>query len=196
MYVHVISSVVTTGLVVYAWSTSRISDGRDRCIAAAGLTVVILGSALGFLYTRDRIALSAGIGYAMLVYVAVGAVLEGRPVAFAEATAPEEGRPLPDQMAVPRRGAGRFIATATATLIAIGWLIRTGECYLQLRDAAWENYQEWTTRYETLGGDTRPQTDVLAMLRSGALNRVPDDPRRDPEWTYTLFEREYERMSD
>ena len=93
MYVHLVSSVLTTALMVYAWSTSRISDPRDRLIAAAGLTIVILGSALGFLYTRDRIALSAGIGYAMLVYVAVVAVLKGRPVAFAEAPAPREGRP-------------------------------------------------------------------------------------------------------
>ena len=186
MYVHVVSSVVTTGLVVYAWSTSRIADARDRLIAAAGLTVVILGSALGFLYTRDRIALSAGIGYAMLVYVAVGAVLEGRP----------EGRPLPNQVAVLRRGPGRVLATAAVALITVGWVIRTGECYLQLRDAAWENYQEWTTRYEALGGYTRPQTDVLSMLRTGALAHVPDDPRRDPAWTYTLFEREYERIPD
>ena len=77
MYVHVVTSVVTTGVIVWALATSRISAARDRYIAAAGVTVVILGSALGFLYTRDRIALSAGIGYAMLVYVAVAAVLEG-----------------------------------------------------------------------------------------------------------------------
>ena len=84
MYIHVVTSVMTTGVIVYAFATSRISAARDRYIAAAGLTLVILGSALGFLYTRDRIALSAGIGYAMLVYVAIAAVLEGRP----------EGRPL------------------------------------------------------------------------------------------------------
>jgi len=122
----------------------------------------------------------------MLVYVAVGAVLEGRP----------DGRRLPNQVAAPRRGAGRVLATAAVALITVGWVIRTGECYLQLRDAAWENYQEWTTRYEALGGYTRPQTDVLSMLRTGALAHVPDDPRRDPAWTYTLFEREYERVPD
>lgn len=194
MYVHLVSSVLTTALMVYAWSTSRISDPRDRLIAAAGLTIVILGSALGFLYTRDRIALSAGIGYAMLVYVAVVAVLKGRPAAFAETAAPKDGRPLPSQVAVSRQGAGRFLATACVALIATGWFIRTGEAYFQLRDAGWENYQEWTTRYEELGGTTRPQTDVLAMLRMTALEQLPDDPRNDPAWTYTLFEREFERI--
>jgi hypothetical protein len=80
--------------------------------------------------------------------------------------------------------------------MAAGWLIRTGEAYFQLRDAAWENHQEWTTRYEELGGLTRPQTDVLMMLRTGALAKTPADPRRDPRWSYTLFEREFERIPE
>jgi hypothetical protein len=206
MYIHVISSLLTSGLIVYAWRTSRISDPADRAIAAAGVTLVLLGSALGFLYTRDRIAVSAGIGYAMLVYVALAVILEdlkGPPVS-AEATAPKEGPHLPDGTEGrllpggtrrPSRSVTGFV-TVCVTLIAIGWVIRTGECYAQLRDAGWENHQEWTTRYESLGGYTRPQTDVLAILRSGALAHVPDDPRDDPAWTYLLFEREYERTAD
>jgi hypothetical protein len=186
MYVHVVTSVVTTGVIVWALATSRISTARDRYIAAAGVTVVILGSGLGFLYTRDRIALSAGIGYAMLVYVAVAGVLEGRRQGR------PEGRPLPAQ---PGR-VGLAIATTCVAVMAAGWLIRTGEAYFQLRDAAWENHQEWTTRYEELGGLTRPQTDVLMMLRTGALAKTPADPRRDPRWSYTLFEREFERIHE
>ena len=195
MYVHVLSSVLTTAVIAYAFKTSRIAPGRDRFIAAAGVTLVVAGSALGFLYTRDRIGLSAGIGYAMLVYVAVAAVLEGRPAAFATATAAKEGRPLPNR-ALPVRGrgaAGLRLAQACVAVIAAGWLIRTGELYFQLRDAGWENYQEWTTRYEELGGTSRPQTDLLLLLRTEALARVADDPRNDPAWTYLLFEREFER---
>jgi len=171
MYIHVVTSVVTTGVIVFAFATSRIAAARDRYIAAAGVTLVILGSALGVLYTRDRVALSAGIGYAMLAYVAVAAVLEGRP----------------------ERRAGLAIATTCVAVIAAGWLIRTGEAYFQLRDVAWENYQEWTARYEELGGTTQPQTDVLMRLRQAALERLPDDPRNDPAWTYAVFEREFER---
>jgi hypothetical protein len=171
MYVHVLSSVLTTALIGYAWVTGRVPEPRDRHIAAAGLTLVLGGSALGFLYTRDRIGLFAGVGYAMLVYVAVAAVLER----------------------LPARGWGRSLATALVAVLAAGWLLRTGETYLQLRDAGWENYQEWTTRYEELGGPARPQTDILTTLRQEVLERAPDDPRDDPAWTYAVFERKFER---
>jgi hypothetical protein len=173
MYIHVVSSVLSTAIIWYALRTSRISEERDRFIAAAAMTIVVVGSALGFLYTRDRIAVSAGVGYAMLVYVAVAAVLER----------------------VPARRAGLVLSNACVAIIAVGWLVRTGEAYVQMRDAAWENYQEWTTRYEELGGFTRPQTDILTMLRSSALEVAPEDPRRDPRWTYVLFEREFERAA-
>jgi hypothetical protein len=166
-YVHVVSSVLTTGVIAYAFKTSRIPLDRDRYIAAAGVTLVVIGSALGFLYTRDRIGLSAGVGYAMLVYVAVAAVLEGRPAAFARATAAKDGRPL------PVRALGLRLAQACVAVIAAGWLIRTGELYFQLRDAGWENYQEWTTRYEELGGTSRPQTDLLMLLRDEAPRARP-----------------------
>jgi hypothetical protein len=173
MVIHVLSSAVTTAVVVYALSTSRISDVRDRYIAAAGLTLLVGGSLLGFLYTRDRIALYAGGGYAMLLYVAVAALLENRSPARVRSV----------------------VVTAALIVVAAGWLLRTGEAYFQLRDVAWENHLEWTTRYEELGGYIRPQTDVLMLLRKTALERVPDDPRDDPLWTYTLFERQYERVS-
>src|SRR4029079_12507238 len=114
-----------------------------RCIAAAGLTILFAGSALGFLYTRDRIALSAGVGYAMLVYVAVAAVLEHPPI----------------------HRAGLAATIVCVAIVGVGWVIRTGETYVRMKDAAWGNYQEWTTRYAELGGFTRPQTDILTMLR-------------------------------
>jgi hypothetical protein len=203
MYVHVITSVVTSGIVVYVLTTSWIANIRDRQLAAAGATVLILGSALGFLYTRDRIALSAGVGYAMLVFVAVSALLQGllqgrpkgRPL-----REPAEGRPIREHAeGRPRQegGEGRpvrvLFAAICLAIAAAGWLVRTGEAYFQLRDAAWENRQEWTARFEELGGLTRPQTDMLDALQKEAIARVPDDPRRDPAWTYTVFQREFER---
>lgn len=183
MYVHVLTSVLTTAVVAYALAKRRIANPGDRQIAAAGATVLILGSALGFLYTRDRIALSAGVGYAMLVYVGIAALLR-RSAASATASVPDE-----------RRSLRQILTTACVSIIAAGWLIRTAEAYFQLRDAAWENRQEWTTRYEELGGHTRPQTDMLQLLRGQAIAHVPDDPGRDPAWTYVWFEREFERAS-
>jgi hypothetical protein len=173
MSVHVITSLVTTAVVVYALTARRIADLRDRHVAAVGLTLVICGSMLGFLYTRDRIALYAGVGYAMLVYVAVGILLEN--------TSANRVRAL--------------LVTTALAVVGAGWLLRTAEAYFQLRDAAWENHLEWTTRYEELGGYIRPQTDVLTLLRTEALEHVPADPRRDPSWTYALFERQFERIS-
>jgi len=177
--VHVITSLVTTSVVAYALATSRIAEARDRQIAAAGLTLLTVGSALGFLYTRDRIILWAGIGYAMLVYVALVALLDSH----------ERRRRLRPGWAPLRL----VVVTFALPIVAAGWLVRTGEAHLQLRDTAWENYQEWTTRYEELGGRSRPQTDMLELLRAKALAQPPADPRRDPQWTYTLFEREFER---
>ncbi len=189
MYIHVITSLVTTSLVVYALATTRIANARDRQIAAAGATILALGSALGFLYTRDRIALSAGIGYAMLVYVAIATLWDGRPVS----------RELADGSTLAAREGGllrrAFVAFAVS-IVAAGWVVRTGEAYFQLRDAAWENRAEWTTRYEELGGFARPQTDLLELLRKDVLARTPGDPRHDSLWTHTLFEREFDRIPD
>jgi hypothetical protein len=176
MYIHVLSSLVTTGVVLYALATSRIVQARDRQLAAAGATILVAGSALGFLYTRDRIALSAGIGYALLVYVALAVLLDGEPR--------DASRTL----------MRRALVAAAVPIIAAGWFIRTGEAYFQLRDAAWENRLEWTARYEELGGYSRPQTDLLALLRNEAIAQAPADPRRDAAWTYVLFEREFERL--
>ena len=167
--IHVGSSVLTSAVIAWALAKARSVPERDRWLAGIGLTVLIAGSGLGFLYARDRIAVSAGVGYAVLVYVGVSVLLE-------RATGARQ----------------RTVATVIVGMIAAGWAVRTGEAYLQLRDSAWENYVEWTDRYPSLGG-ARPQTDVLRMLRETTLASTPDDPRLDPDWTYVLFEREFER---
>lgn len=172
MYLHVFTSVLTTALIVVVLARRRLSGARDRQLAGAGLTLFVVGSALGFLYTRDRIALFAGFGYALLIYVSVTALLEGW------------------RTSVHR--VHRAALAACIVVITTGWLIRTGEAYFQLRDTAWEHRQEWTARYAEMGGSTLPRTDLLLMLRSRALSRTPPDPRRDPTWTYVLFEREFE----
>ncbi len=73
-WLHVISSLVTSALVGAVFMVHQRLAPRDRLLAIMGLVLLLAGSALGFLYTRDRIALPAGFGYAILVYVAfVGA---------------------------------------------------------------------------------------------------------------------------
>jgi hypothetical protein len=107
----------------------------------------------------------------MLVYVAIAALWEGQAA----------------------KGGRQVLVVIAVSMVAAGWLIRTGEAHFHLRDAAWENYQEWTARYEELGGFSRPQTDMLKFLRTAAIAQPPTDPRRDPAWSYTLFEREFDR---
>ena len=82
---------------------------------AIGGVLVLGGSALGFLYTRDRIGLPVGFGYAMLVYVAVSAALEGHGARW---------RPVAVGVLV--------------TVLGICWSIRTVELSVALRDTAWD----------------------------------------------------------
>ena len=170
MWFHFATSVVTTIAVACALIAFRPFTGRDRFLVAVGLTLVVAGSGLGFLYTRERIALSAGVGYAMLVFVAASALLSSF------------------------QSWRRSVAAALVSVMGVMWTVRTAEAWFQLRDTAWESHLEWTERYESLAGD-RTQTDLLVMLREGALARTPADPRQDPAWTYVLFERQYPRAS-
>jgi hypothetical protein len=173
---HVWSSVLTTIVVVTVLirHRHRIELSRDRLLVASGLVLVVCGSALGFLYTRDRIALSAGVGYCLLLYVALVAVLEHMPVSAWR-------RPL---------------AFGIAGVLAAGWIVRSAEAWFQIRDMAWEYHLEWTTRYADLGGPSQPQGQLITSMRSMALGRTPADPGFDPAWTYALFERRYARYRE
>ncbi len=173
-WLHVISSFLTTVVVVAVLTRYRPASERDRLLAAAGLTLLVLGSGLGFLYTRDRIGLWAGAGYAMLVFVALTTMLER----------------------LPASGLKRLATLGLVSVVAISWTTRTAETYAQLRDTAWDYRSEWTDHFEELGGTAQPQSELLTSLRSGALSKSPADPRRDPAWTFTLFERRYGREGE
>ncbi len=151
MHLHVLSSIATTAVVCWMVSGIRERPHRDRVIAALGGVLLIGGSALGFLYTRDRIGLAAGIGYAMLVYVALSALL-ARPAARWQSTA----------------------AMTLVAILAICWSIRTAETVVSLRETAWDYYLEWD-REEARTAST--QSPTIAQLRSSATKHRPADPR-------------------
>lgn len=165
-WLHVISSVATTALVVAAlWRTGP-RPLKDTYLIWTGLVLLVCGSALGFLYTRDRIGMTAGVGYSMLVYVAIGTTLERG-----------------------HRSAWRRVAVTVAVgAIAAGWMVRVGEAYFQVRDKAVEHRLEWTARYETLRGD-RVEDDLMRQLRAPALEMTQDEAATGPAWTHALFER-------
>ena len=143
---------------------------RDRLLVVAGGALLVFGSVLSFVYTRDRLGLAGGIGYALLLYVAAGSLLDG-----------------------PGSGRGRAVVTAVVTLVAAVWVIRSAETWFQLRDTAWDYHVEWTDRFVELGG-AQNSTDLMRELRTTALSKTPADVRLDPAWTYFLFERRFHRV--
>jgi hypothetical protein len=167
-WLHVGSSLLTSAVVFATLIWVRVLTSGDRLLAAIGWVLVIGGSAFGFLYTRDRIALPAVVGYAILVYVAIAVMGNWA-----------------------RTLQRRAMVAALVALLAIAWTVRTAESGLQLRDRARQFYDEWTVRYDGLGGPEREQTLLTVRLRRDVESRVPADPRYDPRWTYRWFEREY-----
>ena len=169
-WLHVISSLVTSALVGAVFMVHQRLAPRDRLLAIMGLVLLLAGSALGFLYTRDRIALPAGFGYAILVYVGLSALLEHNSASAQRA----------------------MFATALVMVLGACWVWRCAEAGFQLRDRAWSNYLEWTVRYQPDEGETPLRRD----LRFRVLSHRPPDPRHDPAWTYRWFEREFDRIAD
>jgi hypothetical protein len=78
-------------------------------------------------------------------------------------------------------------------LVAALWVVRSAETWFQLRDTAWDYHVEWTDRFVELGG-AQNSTDLMRELRTTALSTTPADVRRDPAWTYVLFERRFHRL--
>jgi hypothetical protein len=170
-WLHIASSLLTTVLIAVALYVYQPLTERERLLRLAGFVLLVFGSALGFLYTRDRIGLSAGVGYALLLYVALTTTLDR----------------LQDTSRWRRASVFGLVCA-----LAVAWNIRVVEAYAQLRDTAWDYHSEWTERWADLGG-TQPQTALLKALRADALRSTPADPRRDPAWTFALFERRFSR---
>jgi hypothetical protein len=171
MWLHVLSSLATTALVCAALLVVRRLSHRDRLLSAFAAVLILGGSALGFLYTRDRIALPVGLGYALLVYVAFSAMLERSTSRLV-----------------------RAMAVALVAVLGVCWSIRTAEMYVALRDTAFDYHLEWTDRWEQFAGGA--QGPIVERLRASALERYPADVRRDPLWTFKLFERRFEPLVD
>lgn len=164
-----LTTLVIAGGLFHGWPWNE----RDRLLVVAGCALLVIGSALGFLYTRDRIGLAGGIGYALVLYVAYASWLE-------------------KVQAVKWR---RAAVTGVIAVVAAAWVIRSAETFFQLRDLAWDYRTEWTERFEELGA-RHEQTDLLERLRAQALAKTPADPRLDPAWTYFLFERRFRRSPE
>jgi hypothetical protein len=165
--------VIVTGLI-RGWPWKE----RDRLLVVAGVALLVFGSVLSFVYTRDRLGLAGGIGYALLLYVAIGSWLE--------TGTRDAGTGIRD-------GWKRRAVAGLVAVVAAVWVVRGAETWFQLRDTAWDYHVEWTDRFVELGGAQNP-TGLMRELRTTALARTPADVRLDPAWTYVLFERRFHRM--
>jgi hypothetical protein len=180
MWLHVLSSTLMTAVIAVVLIAVRPFAPRDRQLIAVGAVLLASGSVLGFLYTRDRIALTAGLGYVVLVYVAIAQLLE-RFHAGASATASSPSR--------PRVRLVRYAVPVSVAALAVLWTCRAIETHFQLRDAAWEVHMDWKARFgEQPAG--RPGS-VAEQLRAHALTEPPADPRSGPAWTFRYFERKF-----
>ena len=164
---------------------------RDRLLVVAGCALLLFGSVLSFVYTRDRLGLAGGIGYALLLYVAVGSLLDSSGSGTRDPGIRDPGSgPMQPLVASALR---RKVVTSVLALVAAIWVVRSVETWFQLRDTAWDYHVEWTDRFVELGG-AQNSTDLMRELRTTALSRTPADVRLDPAWTYFLFERRFHRI--
>ena len=182
------SSALTTLIIAVGLVKGRPWLERDRLLIVAGLSLLVFGSALSFVYTRDRLGLAGGIGYALLLYVACSALLEEKPAQPSVASASLGRRSSQSE------GGRRKFAVGIVTVVAALWVVRSAETWFQLRDTAWDYHVEWTDRFVELGG-TRNSTGLMNELKTAALARTPADVRLDPAWTYFLFERRFHRQA-
>jgi hypothetical protein len=167
-WVHVGSSLLTTTAIAIGLAVFGPSSPRDHLLCGVGLALLVFGSAFGVPYTRDRVGLMAGVGYGLLVYVALAALLARMPAA----------------------GWRRRVVISCVAVIGAAWVVRNAEAYFQLRDTAWDFRQEWVQR--AAESDTTILPDqILTALQSTALSSTPADPRLDPVWTFVLFERRF-----
>ena len=167
-WIHVGSSLLTTAAIAIGLVVFRPLSPRDRLLCGAGLALLVFGSAFGVPYTRDRVGMMAGVGYGLLLYVALATMLARMPAA----------------------GWPRKLIVTSVALIGASWVVRNAETYFQLRDTAWDFRQEWLERAAEPDGATRHDA-IWTTLKTAAFNSTPADPRLDPVWTFVLFERRF-----
>jgi hypothetical protein len=162
-WINVITSTVTTVVIAAVLVRQRLT-GHRKLLVVLGSVLLLAGSLFGFLYTRDRIALAAGAGYAVLVFAALSAWSES-------------GKP------------SRSIALGVTVVLLTAWTWRSVGSMLYVRDRAFESYTDWIARYDRDGAVLVPDAALRERLHADAIAVRPPDPRCAPEWTRRYFNR-------
>jgi len=148
MIVHVASSAIATGLIL--WFAFRVQPGgrrgyRDPLIAIAAIVVAANG-ALGFSYAKDEIVSFGGVFYALAAYAAMRGILQHH-----------------DALPLPGRGALGVLVLAGAVL----WSVRIAGNHYVLCEQAFHVRNDWA--YLRLDVGTASQHPRVQALSAEAL---------------------------
>lgn len=167
VFIVQIGSSLLTSLLIGWYMFSRGSSGSRRWGEPAVLTFfVVLGvsALMSYAYAKDEIISTAGVFYAVVVYVALRAVLDARPPAWV--------------------GAALVVA---ALAVSSAWAVRSAGLHLRLRHGAFEARTEWAYILSPLAQATWPKDAhtrrVVSRMRDEALLYPTVTPAMLPKWT-------------
>lgn len=172
LYVVVVSSVMTTGLI--AWvvvarlrgRARQICDDRDRVLVIFA-AVLIANSALSYAYTKPEIITVAGAFYAFAAFVAARQSLE--------------------YLREPARGAARIAVVLVLAAMATVWAFRSAGVHHMLRVQAFKVRNDWARLSPEMLRDTgtpeeRRAAALIRQLRHDALEMRVTNPYLLPRW--------------
>jgi hypothetical protein len=172
LYVAVISSVLTTGLIAWAvvgrWrrhAQGGLDDG-DRLLIIA-LAVLIANSVLSYAYTKHEIISVAGVFYAFAAFVAARHALE--------------------YLGEPHRRAGGLVVVALLAILAVGWAFRSAGVHHLLRVQAFKVRNDWARlspamMLETGTAAERRSAVLVRQIRQDALEMRVTNTFLLPRW--------------
>ncbi len=166
---NLISSLLATAVVIVA-CRKTIMQGRrdwstDSRILVVGAVVIIVSAALCANYIKDDIISTAGVFYAVMVYVATRLAL--------------------DSFATTRVSVGAVALGASLVIASPLWAFRAIGTHYELRHTAFVSRNDWAMRsaQELAGGQsTGPDLSLTKRIRTEALNWRVTSPRFLPGW--------------
>jgi hypothetical protein len=164
--IQIASSLLTTALIAW-YAFSRGPTGSRRWREPAPLTclaVLAVSALMSYSYAKDEIISTAGVFYAVAAYVALRALFERRPPAWAGA-----------------------LLVVVEMAVSTAWAIRSAGLHLRLRHGAFESRAEWAYILSPMGKANWPKDphtlQVVARMRQEALLSPTVTPAMLPKWT-------------
>jgi hypothetical protein len=170
MWLNVLSSLVTTGCLVWFLIRSRMNLrlsmlDRDQAMVVVAAGVLVANAVISYPYSRDVVMSPAGLAYAL----AAGATTSGLL-----------------QRAATMPGIGRGVLVCVLLAASIGWSLRTIGLTYSLRRTAFVNRNDWASVEEWLEQSGRLPSGgaglalVQQLKRESLAFRVPNPGLSQP----------------